>query len=150
VLQLVEMSGRDVDAVRRMLNQRAGLAGLAGRTDVRELLRDGDEAADLALRVFVRDIGMAVAGAVTTLDRWDALVFTGGIGTGSAVLRERVCARLLTLRPDVGSHPGPPTAQLAAGGLRVLVESVDEEAVMDRLTRSVLVERDTGTGRSGS
>ena len=139
VLQLVDAAGGDVGAVRRTLNQRSGVAGLSGgRTDVRQLLRDGDGAADLALRVFVREIAMAVAGAVTALDRWDALVFTGGIGTGSAVVRERICARLLSLRPDAVTHPGPATAQLAASGVRVLVEPVDEEAVMDRLTRGVL------------
>jgi acetate kinase len=144
VLQLVEVCGRDVDAVRRMVNQRSGVAGLSGgRTDVRQLLRDGDAAADLALRIFVRDVGMAVAGAVTTLDRWDAVVFTGGIGTGSAVVRERICSRLLCLRPDAGRRPGPPSAQLAASGVRVLVEPVDEEAVMDRLTRALL-----GSGRA--
>lgn len=139
VLQLVDAAGGDVDAVRRMVNQRSGVAGLSGgRTDVRQLLRDGDRAADLAIRVFVGDIAMAVAGAVTTLDRWDALVFTGGIGTGSAVVRERVCARLLSLRPDAATHPGQATAQLAASGVRVLVQPVDEEAVTDRLARVTL------------
>ncbi|GAA4733927.1 acetate/propionate family kinase [Modestobacter marinus] len=139
VLQLLEATGGDVDAVRRTLNQRSGVAGLSGgRTDVRELLRAADASADLALRVFVRDVAMAVAAAVTALDRWDAVVFTGGIGAGSAVVRDLVCARLLSLRQGAAGHPGPPAAQLAASGVRVVVEHVDEEAVMDRLARAVL------------
>jgi acetate kinase len=138
VLQLVEQSAGDVAAVRRLLNGRSGVAGLAGgRTDVRALLAADDAAADLALRVFIRDLALGVAGAVSTLDRWDVLVFTGGIGTGSAEIRERVCTRLLPLRPGAAVRPGPPSAQLAATGLRVLVQPVDEEAVMDRQARGL-------------
>ena len=143
VLQLVDAHGGEVAAVRQLLNQRSGVAGLSGgRTDVRDLLAAGDSAADLALRVLVRDVAMAVAGAVTALDRWDALVFTGGIGTGSTEVRERICARLLPLRPGAAERPGSPSAQLEATGLHVLTESVDEEAVMDRLARTALC---TGT-----
>jgi len=144
VLQLLDAYDGDVEAVRRLLNTESGVAGLSGgRTDVRELLAAGDAGADLALRVFVRDVAMAVAGAVTTLDRWDSLVFTGGIGTGSAEIRERVCARLVPLRPGAADRPGPATARLEATGLRLLAEPVDEEAVMDRLARAV----GTGPGR---
>jgi acetate kinase len=139
VLRLVEASAGSVAAVRRLLNERSGIAGLsAGRTDVRTLLADGDTAADLALRVFVRHVAMAVAGAVTTLERWDTLVFSGGIGVHSAELRERVCARLLVLRPDAQQRSGLPSERLAATGVRVCVVPVDEEAVLDRLARAVV------------
>ncbi len=138
VLQMVADRAGDVAAVRRILNRESGVAGLSGgRTDLRSLLGAPDGAADLAVRVFVRSIAMAVAAAVTTLDRWDALVFTGGIGTGSAEVRERVCARLLLLRPGTAAAGGTPSARLAAGGVRVLAVPVDEEAVMDRLVRAL-------------
>ncbi|MFQ1002411.1 hypothetical protein [Modestobacter sp. SSW1-42] len=150
VLQLVDAFAGDVDAVRHVLDTESGVAGLSGgRTDVRELLASDDPSADLALRVLVRDVAMAVAAAVSTLDRWDALVFTGGIGTGSAEVRERVCARLLPLRPGAAGRPGPPSDRLAATGLRVLVEPVDEEAVMDRLARTVLATPAPSAARSG-
>jgi acetate kinase len=134
VLRLVESSAGSVPAVRRLLNEHSGIAGLSGgRTDVRALLADGDAAADLALRVFVRQVAMGVAGAVTTLDRWETLVFSGGIGVHSAELRERVCARLLVLRPGADERAGMPSERLAASGVRVCVLPVDEEAVLDRL-----------------
>ncbi|WP_158548833.1 acetate kinase [Blastococcus sp. TF02A-26] len=139
VLRLVDADGGSVAGVRELLTRRSGVAGLSGgRTDVRELLAADDGAADLALRVFVRDVAMAVAGAVTTLDGWDTLVFTGGIGVHSAEIRERVCARLLSLRPGTARQPGIPSERLAATGLRVLAVAVDEEAVMDRLTRAAV------------
>ena len=80
---------------------------------------------------------MAVAAAVTTLDGWDTLVFTGGIGVRSEEIRERVCARLLPIRPGARESRGPPSERLVATGLRVCTVPVDEEAVMDRLARAV-------------
>ncbi|SFK99724.1 acetate/propionate family kinase [Geodermatophilus ruber] len=139
VLQLVDLHGGSLAAVRDLLNRRSGVAGLSGgTTDVRELLADGGAAADLALRVFVRDVAMAVAGAVTTLEGWDAVVFTGGIGVHSEEIRERVCAALLPLRGGARGLWGSPSQRLVATGVRVLTVPVDEEAVMDRLTRQAL------------
>ncbi|GAB3326371.1 acetate/propionate family kinase [Geodermatophilus aquaeductus] len=138
VLRLVEQADGSVPAVRELLNRRSGVAGLAGgRTDVRELLAADDAAADLALRVFVRSVAMATAAAVTTLDTWDSLVFSGGIGQHSGEVRELVCARLLTLRHGV---PGGsvPSERLVGAGVRVLAVPIDEEAVIDRLARGVL------------
>jgi acetate kinase len=139
VLRLVEDAGGSVPAVRALLNERSGLAGLSGGvTDVRVLLADPAPAADLALRVFVRQVAMAIGGAVTTLDGWDGLVFTGGIGLHSAEIRERVCARLLPLRPGAADRAGSPSERLAATGVHVCAVPVDEEAVMDRAARGVL------------
>jgi acetate kinase len=147
VLRLVGSAG-SVAAARELLNRRSGVAGLAGgRTDVRALLAAPDAEADLALRVFVRDVAMAVAAAVTTLDGWDSLVFTGGIGVNSAEIRERVCSRLLALRPGTGALLGQPSERLVATGLRVLALPVDEEAVMDRLARAALA---PGAGEDGA
>ncbi|MGY1726332.1 hypothetical protein ACI79J_05125 [Geodermatophilus sp. SYSU D01062] len=146
VLRLVELADGSVPAVRDLLHRRSGVAGVSGgRTDVRELLAAQDGSADLALRVFVRAVATAAAGAVTTLDSWDALVFTGGVGRNSAELRERVCARLLPLRhvPETG---GAPSERLVGTGLRVLAVPVDEEAVMDRLARRVVAGLPGGRG----
>ena len=138
VLRLVGADGGSVAGVRDLLNRRSGICGLSGgRTDVRELVASDDPAADLALRVFVRQVAMAIAAAVTTLDHWDTLVFTGGIGAGSEEIRERICARLLSLRPGAREFGGPPSERLVATGVRVCALSVDEEAVMDRLARAV-------------
>jgi acetate kinase len=125
-----------VAEVRSLLAERSGLAGLAGgRTDVRQLTSADDADARLAVRVLVRQVAAAVAGAVTTLDRWDGLVFTGGIGVHSADIREAVCARLLVLRPGADELGGAPSEQLAAAGVRIITLPVDEEAVLDRLVR---------------
>jgi acetate kinase len=86
------------------LDHRAGLLGLSGRSaDVRELLAaeaDDDEAARLALAVFVRRAAAGVAAAASALRRLDAIVFTGGIGEHAGPIRGRILGRLATLGVD--------------------------------------------------
>jgi len=88
----------DPDEMVEELDHRAGLLGVSGRTsDVRELLRleaAGDEAATLALAIFVRRAAECIAAAATSLPGLDAIVFTGGIGENAAGLRARIVQRL--------------------------------------------------------
>jgi len=66
------------------LNQQSGLLGLsAGRSnDTRDLVAaaSDDPTAALALDVFVHGVRREIAAAATSLDRLDAVVFTGEIG----------------------------------------------------------------------
>ena len=89
------------DELEGQMDHQSGLAGVSGRTsDVRELLRleaGGDEAAGLALRIFVRRAAECVAAAATSLPALDAIVFTGGIGENAAGIRTRIVARLAAI-----------------------------------------------------
>jgi acetate kinase len=89
------------DELAEEVDHKAGLLGVSGRTsDVRELLRleaAGDEAATLALQIFVRRAAECVAAAATSLSGLDAIVFTGGIGENAAGLRFRIAARLRSI-----------------------------------------------------
>ncbi|HET7029482.1 MAG TPA: acetate/propionate family kinase [Candidatus Limnocylindrales bacterium] len=93
-----------LDELAEDLDHAAGLLGLSGRSaDVRELLAAeaaGDEAARLALAVFVRRAAAGIAAAATALRRVDAIVFTGGIGQHSGPLRRRILGRLGALGVD--------------------------------------------------
>jgi acetate kinase len=79
------------------LQHRSGLLGLAGNADMREVeaaAGRGDEAAILALDVWVQRVAQAVAAMAVSAGGVDAMVFTGGIGENSASLRARVLKRL--------------------------------------------------------
>jgi len=142
VLYLIAEHGYDVPSLRELVDRQGGLAGIAGgRHDVRDLLAAADDEAALALEVFADSAARAIAGCATALDRWQALVFTGGVGEHAGQLREAICARLLAVRGSAGDADGSAAERLAATGLRVLVVPADEEAVLDRLAREVL-----GTG----
>jgi acetate kinase len=79
------------------LDHGAGLLAVAGSADLRtvlDLADAGDERAALGLAMFVRRAAAGIGASATALGRWDALVFTGGIGEGSARVREAIADRL--------------------------------------------------------
>lgn len=84
-----------------VLDHRSGLLGVSGRSaDIRELLlaeEAGDDAAHLALDLFVRRAAAGIAAAATSLPALDAVVFTGGIGENSGRIRTRIAASLAVL-----------------------------------------------------
>lgn len=79
------------------LNTQAGLLGLGGSNDIRELLireqRD-DERARLALATEVYSVQKAIGQMTAALGGADALVFTGTVGERSAIIRQRIIRRL--------------------------------------------------------
>jgi acetate kinase len=80
------------------LNHESGLRGLSGVSgDVRELLAlesTGHEGATLALRAFCHRIHKYLGAYASVLGGIDAMVFGGGIGENSPVVRSRICAGL--------------------------------------------------------
>jgi acetate kinase len=104
----------DVAAISDELEHASGLLGVSGTTsDMRQLLEaegEGDEAAALAVAMFVRRAAAGIAAAATALPRLDALVFTGGIGENAAAVRVRIVSHLAVL----GLRPLPPSDAAAA------------------------------------
>ena len=141
---LAGQTGQDAGELTDVLNTRSGLLGLSGVSNDMRAVQDaaagGDERARLALEVFVHRLAKAIAGLVTSLERLDALVFTGGIGENSAVVRGLVLARLGFL--GLAEDPGANAAHgRATGGrisrpapVRALVVPTDEELMIARDT----------------
>ena len=77
--------------------RRSGLLAVGGSSDVRQLEQAadrGDADAALALAMFARHAAEAVAVATTTLDRFDALILTRGIGANAVGVRSEILGRL--------------------------------------------------------
>lgn len=82
VLFLLRENEATVDSVQEMLNRGAGLLGLGGASDMRQLralASAGNTEASLAIAVFCRSVVKVIAGYIALYGA-DALVFTGGIG----------------------------------------------------------------------
>jgi acetate kinase len=80
-----------VPQIDELLNKKSGLLGLSGvSSDVREILKAADQGnrrAVLALKTFCYRVRKYIGAYVASLGGLDAIVFTGGIGQGSAVVR---------------------------------------------------------------
>ena len=74
-----------------LLNKKSGLLGLSGiSSDMREVLKAadaGDARALLALKTYCYRVRKYIGGYVAAMGGLDAVVFTGGIGQGSDVVR---------------------------------------------------------------
>jgi acetate kinase len=74
-----------------LLNQKSGLLGLSGiSSDMREILKAADEGqqrALLALKAYCYRVRKYIGAYVASMGGLDAVIFTGGVGQGSAVVR---------------------------------------------------------------
>jgi acetate kinase len=87
------------------LEHESGLFGLAGTADMREVLARDDDAARVAVQVYIHRLRGAIAAMSASLGVLDALVFTGGVGENSAPIRALACEGLgflgVSLDPDL-------------------------------------------------
>ena len=97
ILWLCRHTNMTPSAIESALEHDSGLVALAGSTDMRKVLAraaDGDERCVLARDVYVHRLCGLIAAMVATMEGVDGIVFTGGVGEGSAEIRRRVCARM--------------------------------------------------------
>ncbi len=127
------------------LNQQSGLLGLsAGRSnDTRDLVAaaSDDPTAALALDVFVHGVRREIAAAATSLDRLDAVVFTGEIGWDQPEVRHGVCSGLRQLGvpvPDRGNRADDGPVSPNDATVTVLVVEPREELEIATETLTVL------------
>jgi len=91
---LGRQSGLDIDALDKMLNKQSGLKGICGENDMRTISQkaeDGDKRAKLALAIFSYRIKKYIGAYMAALGGVDCVVFTGGIGENSALIRQMSC-----------------------------------------------------------
>lgn len=146
LLWLQTYAGVTAAAMTTALEHESGLSALCGLADVRDVesaAGRGDRECAVALDVYVHGLARNLAAVAASLDRVDALVFTGGVGEHSALVRSRVCAGLGILRiPDPGSDvelgTGDRVLRAAGTGTGVVVVAAREDAQMARETRELL------------
>ena len=146
ILYLLRDSEIDAGTLDHALNFDSGLNGLAGSGDMAEIderVEEGDPDALLALGVFTHRVAAAVAAMTVAAEGLDALVFTAGIGEGSASTRARVCERLGFLGVELDSEANraaQPDVPVSTPGslVRVWVIQAREDLVAARAARDLL------------
>ncbi|GAA5188823.1 acetate kinase [Ferrimonas gelatinilytica] len=98
IFYLVNSVGYTVEEVNNLLNKQSGLLGLSEKTNdcrgIEEGHAEGDKGCTLALEVFCYRLAKYIASYTVPLKRVDAIIFTGGIGENSALIREKVLEHL--------------------------------------------------------
>ncbi|MGL5098321.1 MAG: acetate/propionate family kinase, partial [Planctomycetia bacterium] len=140
---VMKASGLTFEEVLKVLGDQSGFLGLSGvgndLRDIETAAAEGNERAALAVDVFVGSIRDWFGSFLVRLGGVDALVFTGGIGENSTVVRGKTCAGLdafgLTLDP-VKNETLRGEAKLSVAGSKGEIWTVptNEEIVVARQT----------------
>lgn len=97
-VHLADNLGYDIHKITTMLNKQSGLLGISGiASDMRTIeskAGEGNKRAILALEIFCYRLAKYIAALAVPLGRIDALIFTGGIGENSPIVREKTLAML--------------------------------------------------------
>ena len=138
---LARAEGCSAELILERLNRDSGLLGLSGVSgDMREIERlraAGDPRASLAFGVFVHRARRHIAAAMASLGGADLLVFSGGIGENSPLVRATITDSLawcgVRLDPQRNAEGGlEATISTEDSPVRVQVIGVDEESPMAR------------------
>lgn len=121
-----------ISEINEIFNKKSGLLAIAGTSDMREILLAGGKQvtsykvekkftqkqkakAKLALDIFVYDVVRYIGQLAVSLDGVDLIVFTGGIGERSLVIRDIILNKIKSL-----------------GGFKSAVVEANEELMMAR------------------
>jgi acetate kinase len=146
LMWLLQRGGLSQHELAEALEHGSGLLGLCGSADMREVLeraQRGDEAASLALEVYVHRLQAGIAAMAAPLDGLDALVFTGGVGEHAAAVRELAAGGLGFLGVAIDPRLNVEAAgdvEISAPGAsaRTLVITAREDVEIARAVRGVL------------
>jgi acetate kinase len=145
VLWLTEHEHLGPHEVAETLENRSGLAALAGTPDMREILArcddPRDDAAHLALDAYVHRLAAGIASMAAAAGGIEALAFTGGVGEHAGEVRARAAERLAFLGVAVDPAGNDTTdGEITAPGaaVRTLVVPAREDLEIARGTRAAL------------
>jgi acetate kinase len=140
---IARWAGLEPGRVEALLNHDSGLKGFCGVGDMREIQRlaaAGEERARLAIDLFCYRIRKYIGAYQAVLGRLDAVVFTGGIGENSPLIRAHCCVGLehlgiaLDEARNRGSLEAAAEIQRPGSAVRILVIRSDEELEIARQT----------------
>ena len=142
ILHLIMEEGIEPRNLLRILNSESGLKGISGvSNDMRDVLaaaKAGNERAALAVEVFCYRVRKYIGAYLAAMNGADALIFTGGIGENSSLIRARICARMdqLGVKVDAAKNEAVSSdaRQIGDSKVAVWVVPANEELLIARDT----------------
>ena len=144
---LKRLSGKDYDTLLDELSSKSGLFGLSGVSndarDIEEAAASGNAQAEFALKVLASDIKKYIGQLLAILNGADAIVFTGGIGENSSLIRRMALSNMdfagIVLDPEKNETVrGEVTLHAANSRVQIWTVPTNEEIVVARQTVEAL------------
>ncbi len=136
ILYLQDYLNLTTSEISDILNKQSGLKGICKESDLREILRLSDEnnfKAKLAIDMFVEKIRNYLGSYILKLGSVDGIIFTGGIGENSSIIREKVCenlSNLLSIELDINENN------------QKLIENMQQLSVINSKVRIFVIKTD--------
>jgi len=135
---MLELAQRhDADTLRDIVFHQMGLLALSEgeSSEMEDLLDSKSPAAQLAVDYFCRQVSGAIGSLAAKAGGLDALVFTGGIGEHSALIRDKICSPLafMGIKLDATANTTHATRIESSNDKPICIIPADEERMMQRL-----------------
>ena len=131
--------------VLNMLNKESGMLGLTEKTsdmrDIEDAALAGDERCDLALDIFAHRARAYVGRYYVEIGGAQALIFTGGVGENSPMLRAKICRGLESIGLTLDEEANNKTWRGASGPIHTQDSTL--EAWVIPTNEELLIARDT-------
>ena len=147
ILYIMAKEGLSLSEANTLLNKHSGLIGISGESsdlrEIEEAVADGNKKAKYAFDVFVYRIKKYVGAFTAAMGGLDALVFTGGIGENSTLVRRQVCDEMKFLGIGIDdtlntNAKGEMDISTADSKVRVLRIPTNEELVIALDTEEIV------------
>jgi len=152
LLYLLQSQRYDLPQLERLLNRESGLLAVSQQSSDMKILTENyghNEACTLAVDLFCYHAKKAVGALTAALGGLDLLVFTGGIGERSALVRSQICQGMEFLGIQLDSEKNATSAREIsepASRCRVCVVETDEAKMLVRSTFRLLFSDATSNG----
>ena len=147
VLHIMNKEEMTMHEMNTMLNKHSGIQGLSGlSSDMREIeeVIESSDQAKLAHQVFCYRLKKYIGAYSAAMNGVDAIVFTGGIGENSSVVRRDTLSEMqylgvdLDLKENDKREKGERQIQSKSSKVKVMIIPTNEELVIARDTATIV------------
>ncbi|WP_040397543.1 acetate/propionate family kinase [Anaerococcus senegalensis] len=144
---LMNEYGYDTKKMDNILNKESGVLGVSGVSsdfrDLEDAAKDGNERADIALKMFANRAKRYIAGYMAEVGNVEAIVFTGGIGENSITMREDIMSGFeqfgIKIDPEKNNvRGGCHLVSTDDSKVKVFVIATNEELMIARDTKKLV------------
>lgn len=144
---IMQKTGKTLEQVLDVLANQSGLLGISGVSndlrDIENAAKLGNSDAKLAIEVYVEAIRDYLGSYLVALNGADIIVFTGGIGENSPIIREGICRDLgwfgIYLDDDLNkTATGTMAIHAKKSRMQIWTMPTNEEIIVARQTKQVL------------
>jgi len=143
ITYLQQQVGLSVAEIERLLNKQGGLLGLSGESsDMRVLLDSDSPEAKLAVDLYCYRVRKYIGAYLTVLGGADAILFGGGVGENSALVRAEILQGMEWLGLELDAYKNTLDVEASISTIKSRIEvwviTVDEASVMVREANAYL------------